>query len=157
MNSSVKSLIGVAVSIVILVIAYRVFSGAEGKAKLGNIEVSVSSNNLYSPPIENEFNMVKGVTIKISYNIDSINEGRVKELTDFLKSLGANVIIEVKGDGKGDFFIDRINERSVLYCRSGSLRDQLLRALGKYDIYMSGTEDYEKNSTFDAVIYIADS
>lgn len=39
------SVIGIAVSIVILVIAYRIFDGAGGSAKVGDIEVSVDSRN----------------------------------------------------------------------------------------------------------------
>jgi len=44
MHKTIWSVFGIAVAIVILVIAYRIFDGASGVAKFGEIEVKVGSN-----------------------------------------------------------------------------------------------------------------
>jgi len=51
MHKITMSTIGVAVAIVILVIAYRIFDGAGGSAKVGEIEVTVDSKNVQSNKI----------------------------------------------------------------------------------------------------------
>ena len=43
MHKNIMSVIGVAVSVVILVIAYRIYDGSGGSAKVGDIEIKVDS------------------------------------------------------------------------------------------------------------------
>ena len=45
MHKNIMSFIGIAVSIVILVIAYRIYDGSGGSAKVGDLEITVDSQS----------------------------------------------------------------------------------------------------------------
>ena len=50
MHKNILSVIGIAITVVILVMAYRIYDGAAGTAKVGDIEVTVDSKVITTPP-----------------------------------------------------------------------------------------------------------
>lgn len=51
MHKAIKSIIGLSVALVILVMAYRFSGGAGGTAKIGEIEISVDANSQIESPV----------------------------------------------------------------------------------------------------------